>query len=226
MRILVDEMEGSLWVATLDKSNKLSGLEIDPAGEEVRFGSIYLAKVMKIDKAMDAAFVRLDEDNTGIINNKDVRIFDKEGNVLSLEEKPHVPKSHFAVPGLYVYDEHVVQHTKDLKPSARGELEITDLNVSYLEKGQPRCEPLGRGIRRSELDKETDYNTYLIDGLPPTPIANPGAASLRAVLNPPQTNELFFVADGTGGHVFASTLAQHQRNVSKWRRIERQQNTK
>jgi len=92
--------------------------------------------------------------------------------------------------------------------------------------GLTKGEPLGRGIRRSELDKETDYNTYLIDGLPPTPIANPGAASLRAVLNPPQTNELFFVADGTGGHVFASTLAQHQRNVSKWRRIERQQNTK
>lgn len=87
MRILVDEMEGSLWVATLDKSNKLSGLEIDPAGEEVRFGSIYLAKVMKIDKAMDAAFVRLDDDNTGIINNKDVRIFDKEGNVIKGGDK-------------------------------------------------------------------------------------------------------------------------------------------
>jgi UPF0755 protein len=90
--------------------------------------------------------------------------------------------------------------------------------------GLTKGEPLGRGIRQSELKRETPYNTYVIDGLPPTPIANPGAASLRAVLNPPKTNELFFVADGTGGHVFASTLAQHKRNVSKWRRIERQQN--
>jgi peptidoglycan lytic transglycosylase G len=81
--------------------------------------------------------------------------------------------------------------------------------------------PLGHTLRRSEIDRKTAYNTYQIDGLPPTPIANPGEASLAAVLNPPTTNELFFVADGTGGHVFASTLAEHNRNVTKWRRIER-----
>lgn len=80
MQILIDEMEGSLWVATV-KDNKLQGLEIDPVDEEVRFGSIYLAKVMKIDKAMDAAFVRLDDDNTGILHNKDVRLMDEDGNV-------------------------------------------------------------------------------------------------------------------------------------------------
>lgn len=87
-------------------------------------------------------------------------------------------------------------------------------------------EPLGRGIRRSELDRKTAYNTYHINGLPPTPIGNPGLASLEAVLNPPQTKELFFVADGTGGHVFANTNAQHQRNVAKWRRVERQRRSK
>ncbi len=81
--------------------------------------------------------------------------------------------------------------------------------------------PLGRPIRRSEIDRKTAYNTYQIDGLPPAPIANPGEASIAAVLNPPTTNELFFVADGTGGHVFAATLAEHNRNVAKWRRIER-----
>jgi len=81
--------------------------------------------------------------------------------------------------------------------------------------------PLGHSLRRSEIDRKTAYNTYQIDGLPPTPIANPGEASIAAVLNPPTTNELFFVADGTGGHVFASTLAEHNRNVAKWRRIER-----
>jgi UPF0755 protein len=82
---------------------------------------------------------------------------------------------------------------------------------------------LGRGIRRSELDDaDNPYNTYQINGLPPTPIANPGEAALRAVLNPPQTDYLFFVADGTGGHAFAETYAEHNRNVAQWRRIERE----
>ena len=78
MDILIDEMEGSLWVATT-KANQLHGLEIDPADEEVRWGSIYWAKVTKIDKAMDAAFVSLDGDNTGILHNADLRLFDKKG---------------------------------------------------------------------------------------------------------------------------------------------------
>jgi UPF0755 protein len=80
-------------------------------------------------------------------------------------------------------------------------------------------------LRLSELRKETPYNTYVIRGLPPTPIANPGKDSIAAVLNPMETDEIFFVADGTGGHAFASTLAEHNRNVAKWRRIEREQAT-
>ena len=88
--------------------------------------------------------------------------------------------------------------------------------------GISRGRPLGRGIRLSELQRPTPYNTYLIDGLPPTPIANPGRAALAAVLNPPKTGDLYFVADGTGGHVFASTLEQHNANVAKWRQIERE----
>jgi UPF0755 protein len=87
--------------------------------------------------------------------------------------------------------------------------------------GVSQGRPLGRGITRSELDRATPYNTYKIDGLPPTPIANPGRESIAAVLNPPTTNEIFFVADGTGGHAFAATLAEHQRNVARWREIER-----
>jgi UPF0755 protein len=80
---------------------------------------------------------------------------------------------------------------------------------------------LGRGILRSEVDKPTPYNTYTIDGLPPGPIANPGRAALEAVANPSRTADLYFVADGTGGHVFAETLAQHSANVARWRQIEK-----
>jgi UPF0755 protein len=79
-----------------------------------------------------------------------------------------------------------------------------------------------RVIRQSEIDLDTGYNTYQIDGLPPTPISNPGRASIEAVLNPPVSDALFFVADGSGGHAFASTYAEHERNVAKWREIERQ----
>ena len=86
--------------------------------------------------------------------------------------------------------------------------------------GLTRGRPLGRGIRASELAGETPYNTYRIAGLPPTPIANPGRAALAAVLNPPATRELYFVADGTGGHAFAQTYAAHQVNVARWRTLE------
>lgn len=79
---------------------------------------------------------------------------------------------------------------------------------------------LGRGLRRSELRAATPWNTYVIEGLPPTPIANPGRASLEAAAQPDTTPYIFFVADGTGGHAFAATLAEHNRNVARWRKIE------
>ncbi len=80
---------------------------------------------------------------------------------------------------------------------------------------------LGHSISRAELDKFTPYNTYSIEGLPPGPIANPGRAALEAVANPSRTQELYFVADGTGGHVFAATIDEHSRNVQRWRQIEK-----
>ncbi|MDV6226416.1 endolytic transglycosylase MltG [Nitratireductor aquimarinus] len=85
--------------------------------------------------------------------------------------------------------------------------------------------PADRPIYRSDIDKKTPYNTYQIDGLPPTPIANPGRAALEAVANPSQTDELYFVADGTGGHAFAKTLKEHNENVARWRKLERERQT-
>ncbi len=82
---------------------------------------------------------------------------------------------------------------------------------------------LGRPIMKSEITQPTPYNTYVINGLPPSPITNPGRASLEAAANPARTRDLYFVADGTGGHVFAETYEQHQRNVARLRSIETDQ---
>ncbi|UWR78163.1 endolytic transglycosylase MltG [Phaeobacter inhibens] len=99
----------------------------------------------------------------------------------------------------------------------------TDPTVIYgVTKGEG---VLGRGLRQSELRRATPWNTYVIEGLPPTPIANPGMASLEAAVDPDQGDYLFFVADGTGGHAFAVTLDEHNRNVAKWREIEAERNS-
>lgn len=96
----------------------------------------------------------------------------------------------------------------------------TDPTVIYgITKGG---EVLDRSLRQSELRRDTPYNTYIHRGLPPTPIANPGRDSIMAALHPAETDYLFFVADGSGGHAFASTLAEHNRNVQRWREIEAQ----
>jgi len=79
---------------------------------------------------------------------------------------------------------------------------------------------LDKPLTRADLKQPTPYNTYVIKGLPPTPIANPGIDAIRAVMNPVETDYLYFVADGTGGHAFARTLKDHNRNVRKWRKIQ------
>ena len=95
----------------------------------------------------------------------------------------------------------------------------TDPTVLYgITKGR---EILGRGLRQSELRNDTPWNTYLRGGLPPTAIANPGAESIFAALNPDDTEFIFFVADGTGGHAFSTNLTDHNKNVAKWREFEK-----
>lgn len=99
-----------------------------------------------------------------------------------------------------------------------------DPTVAYgLAKGTAKLgKPLGRQLSLNDLRTPTAYNTYTIDGLPPGPITNPGRASIEAVLNPLETGDIYFVADGTGGHVFAKTLEEHNRNVARWRQLSRQ----
>ena len=82
--------------------------------------------------------------------------------------------------------------------------------------------PLGRALTRRDLRTENPYNTYVNGGLPPGPIANPGRAAIEAVLHPLETEELYFVANGAGGHAFAKTLREHQRNVARWRKVQRE----
>lgn len=93
-----------------------------------------------------------------------------------------------------------------------------DPTVSY---GLVGGAALGRSLRFSDLRQSTPFNTYLFKGLPPQPITNPGALAIKAVLNPMATKDLYFVADGTGGHSFAATVKQHNENVARWRRLEK-----
>ncbi|MEM7767631.1 MAG: endolytic transglycosylase MltG [Pseudomonadota bacterium] len=100
----------------------------------------------------------------------------------------------------------------------------SDPTVIYgVTRGEPLYNRAGqrRTLYRSELDRETPWNTYQIDGLPQTPICNPGRDAIAAVLDPPDTDYVFFVADGTGGHTFSRTLAEHNRAVAEYRRFER-----
>ncbi|WP_373009619.1 endolytic transglycosylase MltG [Hyphomonas sp.] len=102
----------------------------------------------------------------------------------------------------------------------------SDPTIIYgISQGEPLYNKAGerRTLYRSEIDRKTDWNTYQIDGLPKTPICNPGRDAIAAVLNPPETEYIFFVADGKGGHLFAKTLAEHNRNVAAYRKYEREE---
>jgi len=126
-----------------------------------------------------------------------------------VEKETGVPNERSRVAGVFI---------NRLKKGMRLQSDPTIIYGLFGGEGKPADRP----IYRSDLDKPTPYNTYLIEGLPPGPIAIPGRAALEAVANPSVTEELYFVADGTGGHVFAKTLDEHNENVRRWREIEKQ----
>jgi UPF0755 protein len=123
-----------------------------------------------------------------------------------VEKETGVPRERRMVAGLY---------SNRLR---EGMMLQADPTIIYpITKGKP----LGRRIRQSEIRAVNGYNTYTRVGLPEGPIANPGRASIEAVLNPAQTEALYMVADGSGGHAFAATLAEHNANVAKWFALRR-----
>ncbi len=132
-----------------------------------------------------------------------------------IEKETGKPEERYRVAGVFV---------NRLK---RGMPLQTDPTVIYaITKGEHKNDgkgPLGRRLLRKDLEIDSPYNTYKYPGLPPGPIANPGRASIAAALNPEQHDYVYFVADGTGGHMFGKTLAEHNRNVAKWRQIRRAQ---
>ncbi len=121
-----------------------------------------------------------------------------------VEKETAVPAERPHVAGVY------------LNRLAKGMRLESDPTIIY---GITKGRPLGRSLTHADVVDPTPWNTYVVAGLPPTPIANPGRASIEAALHPVKTNDLYFVADGSGGHVFAETFEQHTRNVARWRDI-------
>jgi UPF0755 protein len=121
-----------------------------------------------------------------------------------IEKETALPAERAHVAGVY------------LNRLAKGMLLESDPTIIY---GITRGRPLGRSLTHADVTDPTPWNTYVVAGLPPTPIANPGRASIEAALHPVQTRDLFFVADGTGGHVFSETFEDHAKNVARWRGI-------
>ena len=167
-------------------------------------GESRAAVVKRMQDAMDKAFAELwakRSPRSGVKNRNEAITL-----ASIVEKETSVPAERRTVAGVY---------TNRLAIGMR--LQADPTIIYPITQGKP----LGRRIRRSEIDAVNDYNTYSMAGLPRGPIANPGKASIAAVLDPEPTRYLYFVADGSGGHIFAETLAEHNRNVTNWRALRR-----
>lgn len=167
-------------------------------------GESRAAVVKRMQDAMDRAFAELwakRSPRSGVKNRNEAITL-----ASIVEKETSVPVERRTVAGVY---------TNRLAIGMR--LQADPTIIYPITQGKP----LGRRIRRSEIDAVNDYNTYSMAGLPRGPIANPGKASIAAVLDPEPTRYIYFVADGSGGHIFAETLDEHNRNVASWRALRR-----
>lgn len=210
-------------VQLINKNDELEGdsiTDIPPEGSLLPETYAFITgdtKQQKIDEMRTAMAKTIDELWATRAENLPVTTKEEALILASLIEKETgKPEERRAVAGVFV------------NRLERGMPLQTDPTVIYaITKGKHKNDgkgPLGRRLLKKDLEIDSPYNTYKNPGLPPGPIANPGRASIEAALNPEQHEYVYFVADGTGGHIFAKTLAEHNKNVSEWRKIRRQQN--
>ncbi len=212
--------EGLTTTQVLAQLNRTEGLEGDlpsPPGEgallpetyHFSYGERRDAVVTRMRAAMDDTLARLWDSRAPGLPLKSPR----EALILAsiVEKETALPEERSRIAAVF------------LNRLGKGMRLQSDPTVAYALTGGRG--PLGRPLSRADLKTPSPFNTYLIDGLPPGPVCNPGRAAMAAVLNPVATEDFYFVADGTGGHVFARTLGEHNRNVVRWRKFQENQRT-
>lgn len=212
--------EGLTTAQVLAQLNRTEGLEGDlpsPPGEgallpetyHFSYGERRDAMVARMRAAMDETLARLWDSRAPGLPLKSPR----EALILAsiVERETALPEERGRIAAVF------------LNRLGKGMRLQSDPTVAYALTGG--LGPLGRPLSRADLKTPSPFNTYLIDGLPPGPVCNPGRAAMAAVLDPVATEDLYFVADGTGGHVFARTLGEHNRNVVRWRKFRKNQRT-